>query len=563
MQEIYLLSVVIGLAIFLAIIVKRLKLPLLVSYIGAGAILSAFHLVKPEQLKFLAILPEMGLAFLLFLVGMELDLREFKNLGFKVLLATVGQVVMTVVIVACAGILFNLPLLSAIFIGLAVAFSSTILVVKLLFESKELSSIYGKLSIGILLVEDLLAVVVLMMVTALGGKNGGFSGAMMLFVVVKGLILMAVSVLAGKKILPRILTYGAENSELLFLTAIGWCLIFVSFAQFLGFSLAIGAFLAGVSLAQSVFRLQISSRIKPLRDFFIMIFFLDLGSGLSISGLSSMWMVAILMLGYVVVVKPIIFFLLFTAFKFRAHSAFQTGILLSSISEFSLILMTTGARQGILPVEFVSPFIFATVFSFVVSSLLISHGRVVYGRIKRALKTFEDTDTISLDSIALGNKEFTDHAILIGCHRSGEVIVPSLEKVFEKNLVILDFNPDVIVNLRTRGINCIYGDISDVEIQERLNLGKAKLVISTVRDLKDNLILLDGLSKLHSKAAVMVTAADAFEAEKLYHHGAHHVSLPLALEGANIAHLVREYGQDVEKLVAEKGRRMEELKKLW
>lgn len=540
MPEIYLLSLVIGLAAVFGILVKRFKLPLLVSYIAAGAFLSATHIVKPEQLKFLAILPEIGLAFLLFLVGMELDLREFKSLGKNVLLATVGQVVITTAVCLSVSLLLGLPMISGILIGLAIAFSSTILVVKLLLESRELSTIYGKLSIGILLIEDLLAVLVLMMVTVFGANSQGVSGSLLGLVLVKGAILMLVSFLAGKFVLPKLFESTAQSSELLFLTAIGWCMLFVSLSVFLEFSLAIGAFLAGVSLAQSVYRVQISGRIKPLRDFFIMIFFLDLGTGLTLSGLSSTWISALGILFFVAVLKPVIFFLLFTAFRFRAHTAFQTGALLSSISEFSLILITAASKQGLIPHNLLSPFIFATVFSFVSSSILVSHGRGVYGRIRGVLKTFEDAKPIHFETLELGEVFLEDHAILVGCHRSGGIVLKKLEKIYGKNLVVLDFNPEVVKELKQRSIPCLFGDISDPEVLESLKLKDAKLIVSTIRDISDNLILLDATSKIKSKATIIVTAQDASEEAKLLEKGASQVTLPTDLEGHYISGLIKD-----------------------
>ena len=278
---------------------------------------------------------------------------------------------------------------------------------------------------------------------------------------------MAISLEAGRRVLPRILTFSASSSELLILTAIAWCLLLVSISSLFGFSLAIGAFLAGVSLAQSVYRIQITSRIKPLRDFFIMIFFLDLGTGLSLSGLSSMWVAAVLFLFYAILFKPFIFFLLFTAFRFRAHSAFQTGILLSSVSEFSLILVASASKAGLVEAEFVSPLIFATVFSFVFSSLLITHGRGVYGRLKEALKFFEVKNTLGLELGEFSEGEFAGHAVLIGCHRSGQLVLPALVKQFGKKVLVLDFNPEVVTELRRQGQACLYGDVSDVEVVEK------------------------------------------------------------------------------------------------
>lgn len=244
MHEIYLLALVLALAAGLAIFTKRLGLPLLVSYIGVGAFLSAFHLVKPEELEFLAILPEIGLALLLFLVGMELDFGEFKSIGKRVALATIGQVAITSGVIYLALTTFGgIASVSALVLAIAVSFSSTILVIKLLIEEKELSTLHGKLSVGILLVEDLVAIVLLMIMTVMfGGGERTFAPTDIALVLGKGIFLIALALFAGKKILPTIFKLTADSTELLFLTAISWCLIFVSLSSYLEFSLAIGAF---------------------------------------------------------------------------------------------------------------------------------------------------------------------------------------------------------------------------------------------------------------------------------------------------------------------------------
>ncbi|MBI4099464.1 cation:proton antiporter, partial [Candidatus Microgenomates bacterium] len=418
MTEIYLLALVISLASGLAILMRRLRQPLVVSYLLAGGLLSLFGLVRPEQLQFLAFLPEIGLAFLLFLVGMELDLGEFRTLGKNVLVATVCQV-------AIATGFFWL-LLGNWVLALALAFSSTILVVKLLLEGKEISALHGKLAVGILLTEDMLAVLALMFIS---------SARLDVLVLLKGLFLIWLAIFAGKKLLPNLFRLTADNTELLFLTGIGWCLLFVSGAAFLGFSVGIGAFLAGVSLAQSVYRSQISSRIKPLRDFFIMIFFIDLGTGLSFSALSGLWGVTLAILAYVILIKPLIFFLTFVVLRFRVHTAFQTGILLSSISEFSLIILVVAARAGLVGKEFLSPVIFAAVVSFVLSSLLVTHKQLVYRFVKIWGKRLERSGAVSMIFFPKENQAFSDHAILVGCHRSGSIILATMRKTYGDNLI--------------------------------------------------------------------------------------------------------------------------------
>ncbi len=561
MQEIFLLALVTFASAALATIFLRLRQPLLVTYLAVGAGLSAVHLVKPEQLEFLAFLPEIGLAFLLFLVGMELDLSEFRSLGKKVLLATVLQVAVTTAVIG--GVLSGVGwgMAEAALVGAAISFSSTILVVKLLLERREITSMHGKLSVGILLVEDLLAVSILMAMTIVGqGESLGIIDAGL--VAIKGIVLIVVALLIGRKVLPRVFGYMAQNLELLFLAGISWCLLFVSVTTALGFSLAIGAFLAGVSIGQSVYRVQISTRIKPLRDFFIMLFFVNLGTGLSITGISSQLLLAIAILGYAVIIKPVVFLVLFTRFGFRARSSWQTGIYLSSVSEFSLIILAAGAKEGILPQGVLSPAIFGTVLSFVLSSFLVTHQARVYRFLEKGLRLLETKERVSLERATHNVDELTDHAILVGCHRSGTIILRGLQRVFGERLVVVDFNPDVVAVLREQFVPALYGDATDPEVLEKLVVPRAKLLVSTVRDLETNLALLDTVSKENPKAVVLMTAADAKEAVKLYEGGAEFVSLPLTLEGTNLADLIVSHQRHLETIGAERERKLAEARRL-
>jgi voltage-gated potassium channel Kch len=159
-------------------------------------------------------------------------------------------------------------------------------------------------------------------------------------------------------------------------------------------------------------------------------------------------------------------------------------------------------------------------------------------------------------------KELADHAILIGCHRSGEIILARMKKIFEENLIVVDFSPDVIDKLQKEGIPSLYGDMTDPEVYEQLNLKEAKIVVSTIRDIDDNLTLLDIMNQAGSKAAVIISAADNAEALKLYEKGAHHVSLPTDLEGASISNLVTDNGNHLRSLMADKKEKLEQVKKI-
>lgn len=556
------LTVVLSLAVLFSVLGRRFKLPMVVSYLLAGVVASLSGLVSTDGLANLKFLPEIGLAFLLFLVGMEMNLSEFASFGKNVLLAGVSQVLIS------SSLLFfllrgmGLELFPAVVAGVALSFSSTILVVRFLVDKKELASLQGKLAIGVLLLEDMVAVFLLTFLGLISAQHA-LSLLTVVVIVAKASFLIWLALFLGRRLLPRLFKIFASNTELLFLAAITWCLLFVAIASAMEVSLGVGAFLAGFSLAQSVYRVQISGRIKPLRDFFIMIFFVNLGLGVSGSSLVSSLQPAAIIAAYVVIVKPMIFFVLFDLLAFRVHSAFRTAAMLSSISEFCLIIIALAASFGLVSAGFVSIIILATVMSFLVSSLLTANRHRIYIFLERVLKPLERKKAFGFDFVPEQVEEFSDHAVLIGCDLSGGLVLTSLASIFgQEKVVVVDFNPDVVRTLRDRFIPCLYGDISDQEILERLNLKEAKLIVSTVRDLNDNLILLDFLEKCQSKALTIITATDNAEAITLYERGAHHVSMPLSLEGVAISQILNENKDGFAKLAAQREKKLGELKRV-
>src|SRR3989344_7735254 len=290
------LAIILGLASILGYVTLRFKLPLLIAYLIGGlliALTAAFDVHSSEVLHFL---PDIGIAFVLFLVGMELDLRELKLVGKPVLVAGFMQVLITAIAGSTVAKLLGFDDIESIYLGIGLSFSSTILVIKLLLDKKDITALYGKLAIGILLLEDLLAVILLVFLTV---SNSVFSLGLqqafpLLTLLVKALILFVLAILLSKHILPSIFKAVSKQAELLFLTALAWCFIYISFAILLGFSVVIGAFLAGVTLASSPFHYQIQGKVKPLRDFFVTLFFVYLGTQVNFSELGKVLPITIL-----------------------------------------------------------------------------------------------------------------------------------------------------------------------------------------------------------------------------------------------------------------------------
>lgn len=525
------LALALSLSSLFGYFVLKLKLPLVVAYLLAGVSISLVSLIDPQHSLIFETLPEIGIAFVLFLIGMELDLREIKSLGWPIIVSALGQIVIsTFGGFALAGAL-GFGVTESVYLGLGLAFSSTVVVIKMLIEKRDLASLYGKLSIGILLVEDLVAIAVLMIISVGGSAFGlGLQESLPLItLVLKAIGLFVLTFLLSRFVLERIFDSVAKSVELLFLTAITWCFAFTSLAVVLGFSVVIGAFLAGVALASSPYHLQIQGKVKPLRDFFLTLFFVYLGMQTKVGDFVSAWMTILLFTLFALLLKPLVYLLLLGLFGFRKHTLFQTSLNLSQISEFSLVVLLVGVNEGLASPLALSVMAAVAVLSIIASSITIAYSKQLYSLLSPMLSFFERKDTMHFMETKL-EKEFDDHVVIIGAHRVGGPLVNFLEK--EKiPFIVMDFNPHIVQELRAKGLHVIYGDLGDPEILDNLQLEKAKLIVSTARDMVDNEMLLEELTRRKIKAKVVARALDANHAKALKDLGADYVILPEQVSG--------------------------------
>src|SRR5581483_9920687 len=251
---------------------------------------------------------------------------------------------------------FGFNQVQAFLLGIGLSFSSTVVIVKILLEKKDLASLYGKLSIGITLIEDLVAIAILMVVSVGGAVflNLREDLTPIILLLVKAVLFFALTYLLARFLLKKLFDSVARSTELLFLTAITWCFLFAALAQVINFSVTIGAFLAGIALASSPYHYQIQGKIRPLRDFFVTLFFVYLGTQVRLVDLIQFWLVILIFTIYALVGKPLIFLLSLGAFGFRKHTIFQTALNLSQISEFSLVMLLLGVRMGLVPTTLLS-----------------------------------------------------------------------------------------------------------------------------------------------------------------------------------------------------------------
>ena len=534
------LAIILGLVSVLGFVTTKFKLPLIIAYLLGGLVIATTAVFDARTSEVLHFLPEIGIAFVLFLVGMELDIREIKNLGKPILTAGTLQIIITTILGSSVARLFGFGAVESWYLGLGLSFSSTILVIKLLLDKKDLTALYGKLAIGILLLEDLLAVIILVFLTVSSSIFGfGYQQAFpLLTLIVKAILLFVLALVLTKHILPSVFKAVSKQSELLFITALAWCFIYVSFAIFLGFSVVIGAFLAGITLASSPFHFQIQGRIKPLRDFFVTLFFVYLGTQVNFADLGKIYPLVIIFTLYTLLVKPIIFLLILGAFGFRKHTMFQTALTLTHISEFSLIIILVGLKLGAVSGAALTAIALSGVISMVLASVMITHSNKISKKLDKFLSFFERNSNHFLEG-KKGKTELVDHVVVIGGHRVGGELV----KFFKKegiSHVVLDFNPPHVDKLLSAGVNAVYGDMADPDMLDDLKLDQAKIVISTAQDLEGNQLLLEELKSRKIYIPVIVRAESIQDAQLLYGTGADYVIIPDVIAGDLLAEKLKD-----------------------
>jgi hypothetical protein len=359
----------------------------------------------------------------------------------------------------------------------------------------------------------------------------------------KFLILVLIAFLFNRLVAFRTFKFAAQSRELLFLLAIAFCFTFALLAYLFGYSIAMGAFLGGIALGSLPYSQNIVGRIEPLKDFFSIIFFVALGLQLTSVDFSTIWQPLFIFLGVVVLIKPLIIMTILSLLGYDKRNSFASAVSLSQISEFSLILAMSVSN---ISQELFSITILLAIFSIALTSYILKYELVVYNWLIPILKHFEK---LSRRHKRLGySKSFDKRTILlVGAHKMGGMFLRSLKKV-GKQLLVVDFNPEIVENLRKQKIDAMYGDIANREVLRHINFEKTKVIISTVHQLSDNLVLLKHLQDTKSKALTFLAAKTMSDALSLYDSGADYVIIPDIMSGEQVAQLLDKHMHDLKSL---------------
>lgn len=524
----------------MAVLFQFLRQPPILAYILAGIIIGPFGQVQFHDQEIIKSFGDFGITLLLFTLGLELSFRELRSIGKKTFIIGLSQMIITWILGYGTAVLLGFNHIISLYIGVALTFSSTIIIVKLLSDKKDLTSLYGKLSIGLLLMQDFAAIFVLMLLSSIGSSSFiGLESFLMVFL--KGIIILGIVIAFSKIILPLILKRIAKSRETLFLFSLAFVfsISFIISSPPINFPIEIGGFLAGVALANSNENFQIIAMASSLRDFFITIFFVVLGMGLFINHFIALLIPALVLSFFVLLVKPLIAMVVMGLIGYGRRTSFLVGLNISQISEFSLIIVFLAYSLKLIDETTVSLLTLVGVITFTVSAYLILYGNALYNLLNPILGIFEKREPIERDSRHDTLSQFSNHVVLIGAHRMGESILFALKKHGEK-VAVVDFNPDIVEKLRKRGTLSVFGDIADLDIQDRVAMQNARLVISTVPDIADNIALIKNIKHSKHKTKIVVLGQNKEESEKLYKAGADYVVMPHVVGGMHIAKMIQE-----------------------
>ncbi|MFA5857168.1 MAG: cation:proton antiporter family protein [Candidatus Pacearchaeota archaeon] len=547
------ISLIIALAALTSIIARVIKQPSIIAYLVAGVLAGPlfFNIIGGSSSEVIQLFAHLGVAFLLFIVGLNLDLRVLKEVGPVSIIAGIIGMIITALIGFFITSYLGIPYIAGLYLGAVFAFSSTVVVVKILSDKKEIDTLHGRIALGILIVQDFAAAIVLMIIPLLN-KGGSISSIFMTFIIA---ILMIIFIFFfTHKIINRFLNYLARNPETLFLFGIAWALTLSTVFVKLGFSLEIGALIAGMSLASSKYTHELGGKLKSLRDFFVVLFFVFFGSQLTGEIGFDMIKLALIFSIFILVGKPLILMAVLRIFGYKRRTNFLTGISLAQISEFSLILTLLGYNLGHLSREIMSLSVLIAIITIGISSYGIYYSNYIFKRVSRLLGIFEKDDVKIIDK-----KEKYD-VVLFGYHRIGHKIVNSLKELNIKFLVV-DYNPKVVLALGKQGIDCVYGDAADKDFLNELSVYSSKLVISTIPDEYSNIIIKEYLSECYSPAVFIATAEQSVNAIDLYSLGVDYVILPHHLGGEYAAHLIKSFHVDKKKYKEAGKKHLKELRR--
>lgn len=510
---------------------KLLRQPVLVAYIIVGILAGPAALGLVSTGESIEVFAKIGIAILLFLVGLKLDIHSIKMTGTVALLAGVGQVVLTAALSFGISMALGFGAVPSIYIAVALTFSSTIIVIKLFSDKRELDQLHGRIAVGILIVQDLLVIISMIVVASLGQAGQVSATETVVRTVVGGVLFLGGVILISRFIIPRILDWLAKSQELTLLFGVAWAIALAAVSYALGLSLEIGAFVAGVALASTPYRESLGARLVSLRDIMILFFFIELGVSLSFDSALQQLVPAIVLSVFVLLAKPVIVMVIMGILGYRKKVSFRVGVALAQISEFSLILIALGYSLGQVDESILGLVTLVGIITITISTYFIAYTQPIFDRLAPLLSIFERRQPESH-----GEEDRQEHpydAIIIGAGRLGGEVARGLA-ARHANLLVVDYDPHALRHIAGPNIATLYGDVSEPDFAASLPFHETESVICAVPSPSTNLVLLQTLRRYDFEGGICLTAMDTRTADMLSEYGDVRIIRPYSVAAQSV-----------------------------
>lgn len=527
------IAIVLLIAGGLSLIVYILKQPLIVAYILTGLLVGPSVLGLTGSPEVFETMSQIGIAFLLFLVGINLNWRQIKDIGGVSFFAGMGQVTFTSIFGYLIARALDFGVVEAWVLSISFAFSSTIVIVKLLSDKQDMDRFYGRLAVGTLIVQDFAAMIVLLFVATMRDVGSNF-GELFAFSLLKGFLVVITLFLLARFILPLVFRFAARSQELLFIVAIAWCFSISAILMMLGFGIEIGALLAGMTLAGSPFHSEIEHKVRPLRDFFIIVFFIVLGTHLTPEFDPQLLMQAGIFSAFILIGNPLILLLVLRLFGYHPRTGFLVGVTMAQISEFSFIVIAAMVGAGFVTNELLPLATLVGMITIICSTYIIMYSEQIFEKIEWAFR-WMDTHKKDKDKAIVHHHDI----VLIGCDGLGEQVLTTIKGI-GRDYAIIDFDPKRVRELTTREEPVIYGDAGNTDFLYEHSIHRAKMVIITIGDPAVNEEIVRFMRAKNPRATIIASARKMNEKHHLYDIGATFVIMPKQLGGEFFSNLLEE-----------------------
>jgi Kef-type K+ transport system membrane component KefB len=550
------LSAVVGLAVFLAMIMRLLKQPMMIGYILTGILAGplVFNFVRPGD--HLDVFSHLGVSLLLFLVGLGLDPKNIRDVGPIAVITGMAQMAVTFVFGFAIAVALNFAMVSALYLAIAFTFSSTIIVLRILQEKESEDSLYGRIAIGFLLVQDLAAMIIFVFVGALNDQSSLLTTILLL--TAKFALVVLGFVLLSKYVIPTLERRVGDNKELLFLSALAICFLCSAAFTLLGFSRELGALAAGLLLSRAVYFREVGTRIQPLRDFFLVVFFVYIGANMVATSLSSVLIPVVIFSAFILIGNPLILLFIMVRQGYTRKTSFFVGLTVAQISEFSLILISIAMSLGHVDASLLTITTFVGLTTIALCSYMMTYNERLYEflfpLIKRLTPNAHERDT--QDDLADANGV---EVLLFGAHRLGGGL---LERVREEGVsyLVIDHDPHLIQRLKEQHVVAHFGSADDAVFLDTLDFSKLKLVISTIPDQEVSMFLAGYLKHRRPSVSFIAVAHHQSHAEQLYDAGACYVVMPPYLGRRFMVDLFKKNLFNATKYAQEKSKHLKDLR---